>query len=119
MKKILWISRHEMTREQIGDLERILGDQFETNMINQTLETISQLSEEDLKVDLVAAVLPTHLLADLRKRTGDTPLIQSVSQRVKSGKQITLSDGSQMDEFMFAHLRWEQIVRLDLELKTL
>ncbi len=119
MKKILWISRHKMTKEQTEDLERILGDTFETHMINKTLNSISQLTEEDLAVDTIAAVLPTHLLADLRQRAGEIPVIQAVSKRAKSGKMTTLSDGSEMDEFIFVHDRWEQIIRLDLELKIL
>lgn len=119
MKKVLWISRHQMTTEQTADLERILGDTFSVKMINQTLKSISPELEQEMDVDIIAAVLPTPLLAELRQKAGEIPLIQSVSQRVKSGKKVILSDGTEMDEFIFVHERWEQIVRLDLELKTL
>lgn len=29
MKKVLWISRHEMTIDQLSDLERIMGGKVE------------------------------------------------------------------------------------------
>ena len=42
MKKILWISRHKMTKEQYDDLKRIVVDDF---CIIQWKDTVNSVSE--------------------------------------------------------------------------
>ena len=44
MKKILWVSRHEMTKGQVDDLRRIYGE-FELVKFDQTVSNIKEILE--------------------------------------------------------------------------
>lgn len=118
-KKVLWISRHTMTEGQIEDLERILQHKVELIPFRDSLESVEDLEESHLSVDMIAAVLPPFLLSQLVQKAGEIPVVQAVSKRVKSGHIITLSNGNQEDEYIFVHECWEQVVKFDLELKRL
>lgn len=43
MKRVLWISRHQMTSDQRYDLEQVLGDQVVLIRWTQTVETVSRI----------------------------------------------------------------------------
>lgn len=119
MKKVLWISRHQMTQPQYDDLSRILGEEIELLPWKETVQEIADLLPLLEQVDIIAAVLPTRLLADLVKAAGEKPVVQAVSGRVSSGRILTLPDGRQEQEILFVHCGWEQILRLELETKML
>lgn len=55
MKKILWVSRHKMTSEQIADLESVYGD-IQTEILDSTIEDVKKIAETD--ADVYAVVLP-------------------------------------------------------------
>ena len=57
MKRILWISRHVMTKEQLEGLARLYGE-FEVEIYAGTVESMGQLKEQVENCDVVAAVLP-------------------------------------------------------------
>lgn len=119
MKRVLWISRHQMTREQREDLEEVLGDTVALVPWTDTVHQIEVLLPMVIQADAVAAVLPVQLLALLRPYCGDRPLLQSVSQRVATGTMRTLPNGQTEPEFQFCHTGWQQIYRLELETRML
>lgn len=57
MKKVLWVSRHEMTAEQRADLDRVMGG-AELLPWKETVTDIAQLLPLLEQADAVAAVLP-------------------------------------------------------------
>lgn len=121
MKKVLWISRHQMTPQQLADLERIMADRVEVCPYKETVSDIETLAPLLQGVDTVAAVLPTELLAQLVAMANKQgiPVIQAVSERRPSGKILILADGRQEPEMLFVHAGWQQIVKLEIETKML
>ena len=65
MKKVLWISRHCMTKEQIEDLNRIAGENVEIIPWKETVHSVLELKPLIEEGDIIAAVLPLDLLAKL------------------------------------------------------
>lgn len=121
MRKVLWISRHEMTAAQLSDLERIMGDAVELVPVRETVTDLQKLADSLRQVDAVAAVLPAELLAQLVAMANKQglPVMQAVSERRPSGKSVTLADGRQEPEMLFVHARWQQIVQLKIETRML
>lgn len=119
MKKVLWISRHQMTEEQFADLERVMNDNVKLDVYADSVRSVEELKEPVKNCDAVAAVLPSDLMAGLWKLTGDKMLLEAVSARVPTGKVTELSDGRKEKEFAFKHMGWKQIVKYDVESKIL
>ena len=119
MKKVLWISRHEMTPAQRADLERVLGDSVALSVWADTVENLSALRPAVEAADAVAAVLPPNLLSGLLDMAGDKMVLRAVSRRVDAGRVRTLPDGRTEREFSFVHLYWEQVLCLRVETRRL
>ena len=119
MKTVLWVSRHEMTADQFSDLERVMGDKVHLLVFDDTVQDVSVLAPLLQQADAAAVVMPLPLLAQMRRLTGDKPLLCAVSGRKPTGRMRQLDDGRQEKEFAFVHMGWEQIVRLELETKML
>lgn len=119
MKRVLWISRHEMTAEQRADLERVMGEEVELCPWRETVEDLVDLLPELEQSDAVAAVLPVEHLAGLVRLAGDRPVLQAVAVRTPTGRTRALPDGRREPEFSFAHGGWRQILRLELEVRDL
>lgn len=84
MKKILWVSRHKMTSEQIADLESVYGD-IQTEILDSTIEDVKKIAETD--ADVYAVVLPAEMIAELQKILApEKEIIVPVSARVKTGR---------------------------------
>ncbi len=117
MKKILWVSRHSMTDAQWNDLYRIYGE-FTLTQLDQTVETTDTILA--FNADVYAVVLPLQLLADLKRRT-NAEIIQPVSGRVKaeSSQYHNQASGALETEYIFQHLYWQKITRLELETEIL
>lgn len=111
MKRILWVSRHTMTREQSEDLERIYG-KAEIIQYDKTVENAKDILRND--IDVYAVVLPVNLISDLRKIT-DSEIIQSVSGRVSTGRKAVNNE----TEYIFKHLYWQKIIKFDMETERL
>lgn len=111
MKKILWVSRHTITKEQSDDLKKIYG---ETQIIqyDKTVTDVKAILGND--IDVYAVVLPVNLISDLRKST-DSEIIQSVSGRVSTGR----TDVNNETEYIFKHLYWQKIIKFDIETERL
>lgn len=119
MKKVLWVSRHQMTPEQHADLERVMQDQVELLQYKGTLKAVDELRPFLPQVQAIAVVLPLEMIAQLMPLAGDRPVLQSVSQRIPTGRILQLADGRTEEEFAFEHNGWQQIVHLQLQLKML
>ena len=119
MKRVLWISRHEMTPEQRADLERALGDSVTLSVWADTVEDLAALRPALEAADAVAAVLPLHLLSGLLDMAGDKMVLRSVTRRVVAGRVRTLPDGRTEREFSYVHLYWEQALCLRVETRRL
>lgn len=115
MKRVLWVSRHEMIPDQRADLERALGGQVELFPWRDTVRDAAELVPALARVDAVAVVLPLELLAELLTLAGDKPVLQAVSGRDATGRTVTLPDGRQEPEFAYAHRGWRRILRLEVE----
>ena len=110
MKRVLWISRHEMTPEQFQDLERVMGEPVTLLPWRETVSRASELLPLMDQCDAIAAVLPPELLEPVLELAGEKPVLRSLSARKATGKTHTLCDGRTEQEFAFIHQGWEQIL---------
>ncbi len=119
MKTVLWISRHEMTPDQRADLERIMGGEVNLIPWHDTVEDLSCLEPLIARSDAVAAVLPPELLSQLLVLADGKPVLQAVSWRRPAGRSRSVPGGGSEPEFTYVHRCWQQILRLEIETKTL
>lgn len=110
MKRVLWVSRHEMTTEQLNDLARVMASDIELTVWNQTVSSVKELAEKIAAVDALAVVLPPDLLEELLDAAGEKPVLRAIAERRPTGRIVTLPDGRHEEEFEFAHAGWEQIL---------
>ena len=61
MKNVLWVSRHEMTKQQFSDLQRVMGDEVVLECWKDTVRKAEELVPAMEQADAVAVVLPLHL----------------------------------------------------------
>lgn len=119
MKQVLWVSRHEMTQAQRSDLERIMGGPVKLLPWKETVSRAEELCPALAVCDTVAAVLPLELLAQVLRLAGGKPVLQAVSERRATGRIVFTPDGREEPEFSFVHAGWRQVLRLELEMRTL
>ena len=112
---VLWISRHNMTPEQLADLERIMGGPVCLRLWQDTVTDIADLVPAVREADAVAAVLPPELLAELLRMAGGKPVLVAVSERVPTGRAAANGE----PEFAFVHRCWRQLLRLEIETRAL
>ena len=115
MKKVLWISRHNFTNEQKTDLIRICADEIEVVHHTANVEDLYDLHTEIAAADVICAVLPIHLLAELRQMAGDDKPVL-IAQAVRT--LVPAPDGGE-PRVVFAHGGWQRVTRLELVLDTL
>ena len=72
MTRILRLTRHEASKDQLSELERIYGEDVEVEILNETLpqdsrEAVARFDElvSENDADVVEAVLPVNLLQAL------------------------------------------------------
>lgn len=117
MTKILWLSRHALTDEQLADLRRIYG-QIEVYQHNQTVksaqEVVSIATEHGC--DILAVVLPPNILSELTNpRVNTKPVIRAKANRIPTGQTtVNPANGKEEQEFMFQHAGWERVVRIEI-----
>lgn len=119
MKKVLWISRHQMPPAQRADLELALRDAVELTCWTQTVHDLAELAAAVEAADAVAAVLPIELMSGLMRLAAGRPVLLAVAERKPTGRVLTLLDGRQEAEFAFVHRGWRQILRLEVEMRDL
>ena len=119
MKTVLWISRHSMTPEQLADLERIMGGPVCLRPWMDTVTDIAGLAAAVREADAAAAVLPPELLAGLLRLAQGKPVLIAESGRLSTGRTTEGVSGQPEPEFTFVHRCWRQLLRLEIETRTL
>lgn len=114
MKKILWISRHYMTREQFSDLERVVGERIELICLDKTLNNMDDLKPYIKQAEVIAAVLPIELYAELLPLAGEKPVLKAISARIPLGSSSILQNGMEEKQYEFSHVCWEQILKCEI-----
>jgi len=114
--KILWLSRHDMTTEQLTDLKRIYGEGIEIKHYTDTVNSWKDVAEIGKDCDVFAVVLPPAILADLvNPRNNTKPVIRSIANRVETGNTIiNPATGKEEKEFLFVHAGWEKIIKIEV-----
>lgn len=111
VKKVAWLSRHEMSPEQKYDLERVLGCEVEV-----TTKNITWAASEDAEADFNANAAIWCSLASFDVITGVFPPVCLNAQACCS-KPIYSSISRQAPELRvgdgpipFQHMRWEKLI---------
>lgn len=112
MKKILWVSRHFLTDEQLCDLKRIYGE-IEIETLDETITNIDRVLAYD--ADVYAVVLPVDLIAELKNKT-NAEIIRPVSERVRISNE---NDDSEETQYRFKHKAWQRIVKAEVVIENL
>lgn len=110
MKRVLWISRHELTGAQRAGLEAYCGTDVSLRWWRENVEQMAALASAIREADVIAAVLPVHLLAELVREAGDRPVL------IEEARRSLLPGGGGEVTVRFSHGRWQRVVRLELEL---
>ena len=105
MKKVLWISRHQMTEEQLSDLERIMGGAVELHQWSETVNSVADLSPAIESVDAICAVLPIDKLVQILDVAGDKPVMVAKNKRDRDANT---------GEFVFTHDGWYQTLKVEV-----
>lgn len=114
--KILWLSRHNMTQEQITDLRRIYGDDVEIKHHTDTVNSWKDVVEVGSDCNVLAVVLPPAILADLANPRNNTkPVIRAIANRVETGNTIVNPATNEKEkEFKFVHAGRERIIKIEV-----
>ena len=116
MNKVLWLSRHAMTDDQLADLRRIYGADVEIQQYADSVKNASEVVEIASDCDVLAVVLPPNILADLvNPRVNQKPVVRAIANRVPTGGTvINPANGKEETEFRFEHAGWERIVKVEI-----
>ena len=117
--RVLWISRHTMTKEQMADLERVMGGPVELMRWTDTVDDVRALRPLVEQADAVAAVLPVEKMEDLLEIADGRPVLLAKSGRIPTGRWMPQPNGATEREFAFRHLGWQQILQIRLRIRTL
>lgn len=116
--KVLWISRHNMTPDQVADLERIYGT-IEVTQVTETVTDIrGQLGAAIEAADVVAVVLPIGMLPDVLRLAGNRPVIQAKNDRIPTGNMVE-RNGKLEQEFQFRFAGWFRVRKVEVVLEAL
>ncbi|HHT96648.1 MAG TPA: hypothetical protein GXZ90_01980 [Clostridiales bacterium] len=107
---VLWFSRHELTEDQVLDLQRIYGNDITISQVNRTINSAYELADEIKESDVIAIVAPINLQSQFLKLANGKPVISARSKR------IILEDGEKV-EFLFDG--WYQIEKIEVVTKDL
>lgn len=110
MKNILWISRHQMTPEQLSDLERIMEGPVELHQWAETVNSVADLAPAIETADAICAVLPIDKLAQLLAVAGDRPVLVAKNKRDRDANT---------GGFVFTHDGWYQTLKVEVIQKRL
>lgn len=81
MKTVLWISRHNLTDAQYKGLEQFCEGPIRCIHRRENVSSILQLSDDIARADVIAAVLPLPLLAELYTTALGKPILIERAQR--------------------------------------
>ena len=105
--KILRLTRHAIVPDQLIELQYIFGDDAKIVEVSETVPNAARVVElvREHAADVVEAVLPLPLMADLLKIIGDVPVIRAITRREFDATGTKAS-------FVFDH--YERIVRVEV-----
>ena len=106
---VLWISRHCLTPEQTAGLERFCGGPFRLLHRSETIQDIGTLSQDIANADVLAAVLPPHLLAQLVAADSGKPVL------IEQSRRQLVPNASGEPSVLFSHGGWLRIRQMVLE----
>jgi len=110
--KILWLSRHAATQEQVAALEEKFGA-VEIVQVSKTVSSASEVVELMKANDCqeMVVVLPPAILADLTNpRISPVKPIRAVMERVPNGRKNEKGE----DEFDFVFSHFERVERVEI-----
>jgi len=112
---ILWLSRHEMTPDQLSELKDIYGD-VDVRQSDMTVASWRDVVEAGKDCDVLAVVLPPAILADLTNPRNNTkPVIRAIANRVPTGKTVVNpATGKEEAQYAFQHAGWERVLRVQI-----
>lgn len=102
-----------MTSEQLEDLERICRGPVSIRQIQETVEEIASLAPAIAEADVIAAVLPTQLLADLTAASAGKPIL------VEKCIRTVVPQENGEPKTIFRHGCWMQVSKLEYEERIL
>jgi hypothetical protein len=98
-KKVLWFSRHDLNQDQLNGLLKLAGGgEFLLAKVDKTISSAEEIISEPGNPDIIAAVLPTQLLSDLKALMRPDQILA-----VPRSKRVRKSDG----EYEYVHDYWE------------
>lgn len=109
MKTILWISRHSLTEAQRKGLEQFSGGPIRCIHRGENIGSIFQLADDIAEADIIAAVLPLPLLAELYTKALGKPVL------IESARRTLIPNPNGEPSVRFEHGGWLLINRLVLE----
>lgn len=112
MKRVLWISRHFLSSAQLAGLERFCGDEISVTSWQENVEDLQDLHNAVADAQVIAAVLPVHLLAQLVQKAEGKPVLVSIAKR----ELIPTEGGEPLTRF--THGGWQRIAKLELEMEA-
>lgn len=111
--RILWLSRHKLTQDQIDGLRSVYGE-IEIKRCQRTVRNWREVREMGEDCDVLAVVLPIAILADLVGNV-NKPVIRALTSRVPSGCTFMNAAGQEEIEYRFQHNGWEQVKAVQVE----
>lgn len=116
VKSVLWFSRHNMTDDQMKDLQRIFGSDVAVHHVTANASSFRDILEAGKDDDILAVVLPPAMLADLTNpRNNQKPVIRAIANRVETGNMIVNpATGKEEKEFKFEHAGWERVIKIEV-----
>ena len=101
-KKVLWVSRHIMSEEQLAALGEVT-----INQVDRTLNSAFELQEEIAEADIIAIVAPINLQQQFLKLAGNKPVIMAVNDR-----QLVPDPEGGESKVVFKFVKWIQLKKI-------
>ena len=112
MTKVLWFSRHTMTPEQKGALEKKLGEIVITQ-VDKTIQSAFELKEDVEASDVICIVAPINIQSQFLKLAGNKPVLTAISNR----RVIEDPQGGD-SSVVFEFVRWDRIKKIEVVTET-
>jgi hypothetical protein len=110
MKKVLWFSRHELSVEQLSDLQRIFGE-VEVSQVNKTITAANEIRDDINEADVIAIVAPLPLQQQFLQIANGKPVVFCKNDRI-----VDPDDNSKVT---FSHAGWFQIKEIKVVFEPL
>lgn len=122
-KKILWLSRHDMTEDQAAlfdgcEITKVDASNlpnvhipFEAKLNGGDVQTLPPFKEFLKDFDVLAVVLPIHLEQQVLTVADGRPVIRATNNRVT----VPDANGGE-DKVVFNFAGWKQILKIDVVL---